>query len=71
MDILLSYVSVIYELLFRCSLLAVLADKLRSAKLVIIKTKIVQLLRKIVVNHNVDCTFIAEEMTILLADTGD
>ena len=51
-------------------MLAILTDKLRSATLVMIRTKIVQLLRKIIANHDVDCTFIAAEVMTCLNDAG-
>lgn len=48
-----------------------LTDKLRVAKIGMIRTKIVQLLRKIVAKYEVDCSFIAEEMATLLSETGE
>ncbi|XP_067948883.1 integrator complex subunit 4-like isoform X1 [Watersipora subatra] len=51
------------------SLLSMLMGKLKSAKLVMVKTKIVQLIRKIVANNDVDLSFLADEISGLLEET--
>jgi len=48
-----------------------LIDKLKLAKLSLVKAKVVELLRRIVANYKVDCSFIASEISYLLTKTGD
>ncbi|KAF6036687.1 INTS4 [Bugula neritina] len=46
-----------------------LIDKLKLAKLSLVKAKVVELLRRIVANYKVDCSFIASEISYLLTKT--
>lgn len=53
-----------------CRLVETIVDKLRHSQIMMMRCKLLQLLRKIVAKHQVDHSFIAEEIFKQINDCG-